>query len=289
MDPNKPVRIGLIKKKKSREEEDFSDEGDELMSQALSVADSKELDETQPPLTNSTMKVLEGLVDLENEEEEVTVLEKSTDSINDLFADDIERDQDPDYVQPAEVPSTSRQSRSKGKSLLKPTATGGPKNPSSSSTLPVALPGGRTKAPIWAYFLADDKKIGGHINKGAICQVNVGGAVCGKRLLQNGSTTSGLNHHLYSQHPKVWETVKSAKANKEALRLSAKRNLSSLMDKLEGRYNIKYIVRIISGNFTNTLVLNHVYSRFKSRLLSFSIVYSRFLSSTLVFYRLLSY
>ena len=55
----KPVRIGLIKKKQSREEReeaDFSDEGDELMSQALSVADPKEQDETVQPLTNSTIK-----------------------------------------------------------------------------------------------------------------------------------------------------------------------------------------------------------------------------------------
>ena len=89
------MRIGLIKKKQSREEReeaDFSDEGDELMSQALSVADPKEHDETVQPLTNSTMKVLEGLVELELEEEEITVLERSTDSSDDIFEDDIERD-----------------------------------------------------------------------------------------------------------------------------------------------------------------------------------------------------
>ena len=169
----KPVRIGLKKKqsREEREEADFSDEGDELMSQALSVADPKEHDETVQPLTNSTMKVLEGLVELE--EEEITVLERSTDSSDDIFEDDIERDRDPDYVQPAEVPGTSRDTRAKGKALLKPTSTGGAKNtPSTStdSTVPVPLPGGRTKAPIWAYFVADDKKIAGHLNKGAICQ-----------------------------------------------------------------------------------------------------------------------
>ena len=106
----KPVRIGLIKKKQSREEReeaDFSDEGDELMSQALSVADPKEQDETVQPLTNSTMKVLESLVELELEEEEITVLERSTDSSEDIFEDDIERDRDPDYVQPLEVPGTN--------------------------------------------------------------------------------------------------------------------------------------------------------------------------------------
>ena len=118
---------------------------------------------------------------VELEEEEITVLERSTDSSDDIFEDDIERDRDPDYVQPAEVPGTSRDTRAKGKALLKPTSTGGAKNtPSTStdSTVPVPLPGGRTKAPIWAYFVADDKKIAGHLNKGAICQVKVGGAVC---------------------------------------------------------------------------------------------------------------
>ena len=28
-------------------------------------------------------------------------------------------------------------------------------------------------------------------------------------LLQNGATTSGLNHHLFLQHPQLWETVKT--------------------------------------------------------------------------------
>ena len=133
------MRIGLIKKKQSREEReeaDFSDEGDELMSQALSVADPKEHDETVQPLTNSTMKVLEGLVDLE--EEEITVLERSTDSSDDIFEDDIERDRDPDYVQPVEVPGNSRDTRAKGKALLKPTSTGGAKNTPSTSTSTIA-------------------------------------------------------------------------------------------------------------------------------------------------------
>ena len=105
----KPVRIGLKRKASVALNDDFSDEGDELMSQAVSVADH---DETLAPLTNSTMKVLEKFVDLD--------LEKSISSVEDIFEDDIELDKDPDYVPEAEqepAPTTS-----KGKSLLKPTA-----------------------------------------------------------------------------------------------------------------------------------------------------------------------
>ena len=96
----KPVRIGLKRKASVALNDDFSDEGDELMSQAVSVADN---DETLPPLTNSTMKVLEKFVDLD--------LEKSTSSVEDIFEDDIELDKDPDYVPEAEqepVPTTSK-------------------------------------------------------------------------------------------------------------------------------------------------------------------------------------
>ena len=213
----KPVRIGLKRKASvALIDDDFSDEGDELMSQAVSVADH---DETLAPLTNSTMKVLEKFVDLD--------LEKSISSVEDIFEDDIELDKDPDYVPEPEpvAPSTS-----KGKALLKPTAVSAPKTTATKST----EPGGRTKAPIWAYYVPDDKKVNGHLIKAAICQVKVGGHICGKRLLQTGSTTSGLNSHLFSKHPKVWELVKSEKANQEAERLNAKKNLSNLLDKLEG-------------------------------------------------------
>ena len=55
MGPKKPVRIGLIKKS-NKESDDFSDEGDELMSQAVSVAD-----ETLPPLSKSALEDVELL------------------------------------------------------------------------------------------------------------------------------------------------------------------------------------------------------------------------------------
>ena len=200
----KLVRIGLKRKASvALIDDDFSDEGDELMSQAVSVADN---DETLAPLTNSTMKVLEKFVDLD--------LEKSissVESVEDIFADDIDLDKDPDYVpEPDVTPSTS-----KGKALLKPTAVSAPKTTATSAP----EPGGRTKAPIWAYYIPDDKKVNGNIVKASICQVKVGGIICAKRLLQTGSTTSGLNSHLFSKHPKVWEHVKSQKANQEAERL----------------------------------------------------------------------
>ena len=85
-------------------DDDFSDEGDELLSQAVSVADHADPDETLAPLTNSTMKVLEKFVDLD--------LEKSTSSVEDIFEGDIELDKDPDYVPEAEqepAPTTSKE------------------------------------------------------------------------------------------------------------------------------------------------------------------------------------
>ena len=60
MGPKRPVRIGLIKKS-NQENDDFSDEGDELMSQAMSVAN-----ETMPPLSESTMEELESIVSTED-------------------------------------------------------------------------------------------------------------------------------------------------------------------------------------------------------------------------------
>ena len=185
MDPHKPVRIGLRKNPaaSANENPDFSDEGDELISVSVAVP-QENLDVTVQPHTNSTMKILEGLVDIESEITTVTDSDSSNESI-DTLADDVDLNLDPDYVPPPpEIPSTSRRSRSKGNALEKPTATRGAKNPATSSTLPVALPGGRKKAPIWAYFIADEKKTGGHIEKGAKCQANVGGGICAKRLVE---------------------------------------------------------------------------------------------------------
>ena len=82
---DKPVRIGLRQKSASsaNDNPDFSDEVDALMSQAVSVADPQEnLDATVQPLTNSTMKVLEGLIDMESEVTTVADSDSSNESIN---------------------------------------------------------------------------------------------------------------------------------------------------------------------------------------------------------------
>ena len=78
----KPVRIGLRKKPASASE-DFSDEGDELLSQAVSVDDP---DETLPPLTTSAVKQLKKMVDMD-------VSDSAPDSAEDIFADEVENRQ----------------------------------------------------------------------------------------------------------------------------------------------------------------------------------------------------
>ena len=53
-----PIRLKRKATPSASANDDFSDEEDQLMSQAVSVADP---DETLPPLTNSAMKELEKL------------------------------------------------------------------------------------------------------------------------------------------------------------------------------------------------------------------------------------
>ena len=59
----KPVRIGFKKKpvKPASRNDDFSDKGDELMSQTVLVGSPEE---ASAPLSASTMKVLKKIVDL---------------------------------------------------------------------------------------------------------------------------------------------------------------------------------------------------------------------------------
>ena len=53
---------------------------------------------------------------------------------------------------------------------------------------------GRSNALIWRYFKVSDCKVGGgQVKKGAVCIVDVGGVPCAKRIMQNGSSTTGLN------------------------------------------------------------------------------------------------
>ena len=51
----------------------------------------------------------------------------------------------------------------------------------------------RSNAPIWNFFDVSDKKIKGRIEKGAVCKVDISGVPCGKRIMQNGTLTAGLN------------------------------------------------------------------------------------------------
>ena len=101
----KPVRIGLKRKAapSASANDDFSDEWDQWISQAVSVADP---DETLPPLTKSAIKELEKIVDLDDEDQ---------DSTEDIFADEVECDNDPDYVPDPDDPGPST---SKGKALI---------------------------------------------------------------------------------------------------------------------------------------------------------------------------
>ena len=56
---------------------------------------------------------------------------------------------------------------------------------------------GRSNAPVWPYFIVSDPKVGGsQIEIGAGCIVDVAGVPCGKRIMQNSSSTTGLNQHL---------------------------------------------------------------------------------------------
>ena len=85
MPPKEPIRIGLTKNKTK---DDAARGGENV-----DLPESPDLDKTMPPLSASVMNVLEDMVD-ENESE-------------DLFADEIERDIDPDYIQPENEPRPS--------------------------------------------------------------------------------------------------------------------------------------------------------------------------------------
>ena len=130
----------------------------------------------------------------------------------------LERERDPDFVPPEPVafagPSRGRGERRKG---------GSGKVKSSAPTPPIPAPttlprrrrrrtsvspveedtpeGGHSKGPIWNFFKVDDRITGTqNERKGVICQVLVSGKICGRRLLQGDSRTSGLTKHLHGVH-----------------------------------------------------------------------------------------
>ena len=114
--------------------------------------------------------------------------EDSTDVIEDLFKDDIDLDNSPDYLPDPEAPCHLIL---KGNHLL--------------DKQQLAVPKINLLEPLRQLHLcqvggpklqfADDRKVHGHLEKRFVNW---------KTLLQNGSTTYGLHNHLLSKHPKVW-------------------------------------------------------------------------------------
>ena len=200
MPPKDPIRIGLTKKRPAAAVHD-----DDLQD---------EIDNTIPPLSDSVMEALESLV--------------PSDESQDLFGEELDRDQDPDYVQPDLQEPQAGPSRLRGRGKqpalnLVTTATA------------TATGKGRSSAPIWNFFNVSDKTVNGRIEKGAICKVEVGGVPCGKRIMQNGSSTTGLNQHLERRHPLAFEECKTIQTNLQAEKLATKRTLDDHFDNLEGR------------------------------------------------------
>ena len=226
-----PVRIGLKKKPASASANADSDISD-LMSA-------------------STMEALEDIVVLDVEDVESALSDDEHEELPEL-EDEIERDLDPDYV-PDAGPSSSRDP--KGKRLInrpqqlpkrslnlvnKDTESSQSSQSTSSQSQPTGK--GRSTAPIWLYFHVSDKTVGGHIQKGAVCIVDISGNPCGKRIMQNGSSTTGLNQHLERRHPKEYAAYKKAQSTLQAERMSTKRTLVEHFEDLEGDKNIYFPV-----------------------------------------------
>ena len=244
MPPKNPVRIGLIKQRPAPTDDDLVDEFDN--------------DNTVPPLSTSVMEALEEIV--------------SEDASEDLFAEEIDRDRDPDYVQPqdAEQPGPSRLRGKKQPALnLVTTATGTASSVNSK---------GRSNAPIWKYFDISDKNVNGRIEKGAVCKVEVSGIPCGKRIMQNLSSTTGLNQHLERRHPAAFEEWKTLQINLQAEKMSTKRTLNDRFDDLEGVKNLLYYYIIVAYRLYRNPRENYRTKRRHSRKLSSISQFTRKLS-----------
>ena len=225
MAPKKPVKIGLKKKNNTEEEQ----------------VEVQDVDTTIPPLSASCMESLEEIV---GENEEVILYDDIVDVVPpdslDLFEDEMDGDQDPDWVDPKPITKSILKNQpqpSTSKDQPEPTGT--------APTLRILEPAkARSKNIIWAFFVIDDIKVpnksgvGTCIEKGAKCTVPLEGAggtiLCNARLRQGGSTTSGLNSHLHSQHPKAWDAFINAKAAELREKQGAKRSIENLFDEMEG-------------------------------------------------------
>ena len=99
----------------------------------------------------------------------------------------------------------------------------------------------RKKNPVWNYF---KKKITvdstGQIKKQTgICQVMVGGAICGKVMAMPQASTTGPRNHLKNMHPKIWVELTAIAQAKTQVKRGATRALNSAMDLIEGEINFE--------------------------------------------------
>ena len=72
-----------------------------------------------------------------------------------------------------------------------------------------------------------------------MCKVDVGGFSCGKIIMQNGSSTPGLNQHLERRLPMDFEQCKTLQTNIQGEKMATKRTLNEHFDHLEGNNNHK--------------------------------------------------
>ena len=164
-------------------------------------------------------------------DEDLNLLSASTmDVLQGFIEDEIERDIDPDFVPETQASSDDPDEPD----YQEPTTSRALKLVTVDKEKEKDGGKGRSSNPIWNYFNVSDRKVGGRIEKGAICKVEISGVPCGKRIMQNGSTTSGLNQHLERKHPKAFEECKKSQATLQAEKLGTKRTLQDHFDSLEG-------------------------------------------------------
>ena len=149
--------------------------------------------------------------------------------------DEIESDAHPDYVPAKAVPSTS----TRGKRLLdrpqvQPKRSLNLVNNDTQAEAPSGTGKGRAMLRFGKYVNVSDRKVGALNEKGAVCIVDVGGVPCGKIIMQNGSSTTGLNQHLERWHPKESAAYKISQSTLQAERMSTKQTLVDHVEDLEG-------------------------------------------------------
>ena len=78
----------------------------------------------------------------------------------------------------------------------------------------------------------------------AICQVMVGGAICGKRMAMPQTSTTGPRNHLKYMHPKIWVEMTAIAQAKTQVNRGAARALNEAMNIIEGA-NKNYYLKTI--------------------------------------------